>query len=129
MAFNRIIPSEHQEQCRVIAWADAMSRRFPDLWLLHAIPNAGKRTPVTGSRMKKEGLRRGVPDLDLPVSRGTYIGLRIEMKKIEGGDLKDPDQMEWQRRLALAGHCVVVCKGADAAIKVIEWYLKSEWKP
>ena len=37
------VPSEHEEQRALVAWADLMANRFPQLRLLHAIPNGGHR--------------------------------------------------------------------------------------
>ncbi len=108
-----------------MAWAEWMSNRQPEAGLLFHIPNGGARTAVTGARMKAEGVKKGVPDLMLPVSRGGFHGLFIEMKRRHGGRVS-PEQASWLRALEVLGYCAQVCFGADEAIAVIDRYLKGE---
>ena len=76
--------SEHQEQSALIAWARMTESHWPELALLHAIPNGGWRHPATGKKLKAEGLKPGVPDLCLPVARHGYNGLYLEIKSQKG---------------------------------------------
>ena len=77
-------PTEAQEQSALVRWAELMRPRFPELVLLAHVPNEGLRSPVTGARLKVQGMKRGFPDLILPVPRGEYHGLFIEMKRVKG---------------------------------------------
>lgn len=115
-------PTESQEQQIVMRWAELQSRAHPELQLLFHIPNEGLRHPATGRRMIAEGMKSGVPDLELPVPRGGYHGLFIEMKRQHGGRVSD-DQRGWIACLKAQGYRAEVCKGADAAIEVIKEYL------
>lgn len=116
------VPTESVEQQCLIRWAEWASGQYPELELLHHIPNEGKRNKSSGRRMKAEGLKRGVPDIHLPVPRGKYHGLYIELKRIRGGVLS-PEQKWWQNALRKQGYRAVVCKGWEAAKTEIEWYL------
>lgn len=121
-----ICPLEHDEQVRVIEWADIQpydGGRVGDyLW---AVPNGGKRNRVTAALLKAEGVRAGVPDLQLGIPCGGYHGLFIEMKRARRSlTTVSRDQRLWHARLNEQGYCVVVCYGADEAIKVIQNYLK-----
>src|SRR5258706_10318787 len=80
---DELIPSEHQSQCAVISWWRLAHAGYglPE-FALFAIPNGGARDPITGARLKAEGVRPGIPDLMLAVKRGTHGGLVIEMKKL-----------------------------------------------
>ena len=69
------------------------------------------------------GVRAGVPDVCLPVPRGKYHGLYIEMKRADGGRLR-PDQEGWLEALREQGYRAEVCHGFDAARLVITEYLK-----
>lgn len=113
--------SEHQEQVALMQWATLSLGRWPELALLHAIPNGGWRHPAIGAALKAEGVKPGVPDLDLPVSRGGFHGLRIELKA-KGGNLSTP-QREWIAWLRAEGYRVDVCVGWEAARDVIVAYL------
>lgn len=121
---------EHQEQKSVISWANLQTAIAPELELLFAIPNGGDRHLFVAKKLKAEGAKKGVPDLCLPVARGRYHGLYIEMKKpanrITGdrpGTLSK-DQQNWIQRLTGEGYRAVVCYGAQAAINEISNYLK-----
>lgn len=122
--------TEHGHQCAVMQWvATGAIKQYPLLWLLHAIPNGGDRSKSVGASMKAEGVKKGVPDLSLPVakySRG-YFGLYIEMKTPAAFAKKDNgcsvEQVEWHRRLREQGYAVAVCAGWQAACWVLALYL------
>lgn len=116
-------PTESVEQQRLMRWVEFVSKRqHPELKLLYHIPNEGKRSLATGGKLRAEGLKSGVPDLCLPVPRGKYHGLYIELKRIKGGRVSD-EQRQWISDLQAVGHRAVVCKGWKAAQAEIEWYL------
>lgn len=118
-----IVPTESVEQRNLFHWARMMSGAHPELSLLYHIPNEGKRSVATGRRMRQEGLKRGVPDICLPVARSGKHGLYIELKRIKGSKVSD-DQREWLSALEDQGYAVALCKGWEAAAKVIEKYIK-----
>ena len=71
--------SEAQHQANVIKWSQQPSirRQWPELALLHHIPNGGTRDAVEAKHLKQQGVKSGVPDLCLPVPRGQYHGAEI----------------------------------------------------
>lgn len=114
-------PTEHEEQCTLVQWAGYSVSKYPELELLYAIPNGGLRNIRVAIKLAREGVKRGVPDLHLPVARGGYHSLYIEMKRI-GGKLS-PNQIEIIEKLREQGHMVCVCYGAEQAIEQLERYL------
>ena len=46
MTRNTPIPTEAQEQTALFQWAKMQSGKYPELALLHAIPNGGSRHPM-----------------------------------------------------------------------------------
>jgi hypothetical protein len=94
---------------------------WPELVVLFAIPNAGKRSMKTGARMKAEGLKAGVPDMCLPVARHGFTGLWIEMK--QRGNKPTERQTAWAFALRSQGHKVALCYSAEEAINTIREYL------
>jgi len=114
--------SEHEEQCLVIARAEALAPCVPALRMLFAIPNGGHRHKATAGKLKAEGVRSGVPDMCLPVPVGGHHGLYIEIKA-QGGRVSDV-QKEWIAALRAQGYRAEVCVGADAAWDVICEYLE-----
>lgn len=117
------IPSEHHEQ--VIVNRYCLIRKIP----MFAIPNGTYLNGTTLQRakqmnhLKAEGLRKGVPDLFIPVAKKGYHGLFIEMKRIKGSTTSK-EQKEWIALLELQGYKAVVCKGSEEAIEVIEEYMR-----
>ena len=112
--------SEHLEQAALFEWAALMEGRLPHIERMFAVPNGGKRNISVARKMKAEGLKPGVPDIFLPVARGGYHGLFIEMKyrTNKPSDL----QVKWLDYLASAGYCTAVCWGCDDAIETIQDY-------
>ena len=120
--FKDWVPSESDEQIALFDWARVMTSQIPELRLLFHIPNGGYRNKITAARMAREGVKAGVPDLFLPVSRYGKHGLFIEMKRKKGGRVRD-EQFVWGKALIFEGYQFSVCRGADDAIRVICEYL------
>ena len=117
------VPTEHEEQTALMDWLYLMSRKYPELNLFYHVPNEGKRSPAAAMKLLAEGLKKGVPDNFLPVARGGYHGLYIELKRTKGGKLS-PEQRQWLDDLNAQGYLAVECKGWEAAAKVIEKYMQ-----
>ncbi len=122
----RVIPmiSEHAEQVALFRWADLMNTRWPELCLMHAIPNGGKRDRVTAALLKAEGVRAGVPDISLPVAREEWHGLYIEMKTRRGS--VSAHQKRWMKQLQKQGYLAAICRGWEPASELITNYLNGD---
>ncbi len=108
----------------------------PELKWLHHIPNGGSRgddaksRAIRGSQMKAQGVRTGVADVCLPVRRGLWSGLYIEMKKpaekpvkaTSKGGVSD-EQAEFGAFVQSQGFGWIVCYSWEEAAEVIEQYL------
>lgn len=114
--------SESVEQERLFQWAEGMSVKYPELISMYHIPNEGKRKRSTGARLKRMGLRKGVPDVCLPVARCGCHALYIEMKRLKDGR-PTKDQLDWIELLTTQGNMAVICKGWEVAAELIEKYL------
>ena len=108
--------SEADEQAAVIRWCE-----LSHIPVFH-IPNGGARDVRTGAMLKRQGVRRGVPDLCIPIARGGYHGLYVEMKTKTGKTT--PEQETWLRRLDSEGYRAVVCHGFREAVDEIHDYAK-----
>ena len=137
MATKRSQP-EHAGQVALFRWAAMMSVKHPELALLFAIPNGGQRNIVTAAKMKAEGVKRGVPDMFLPVPKhgpltglqlmgvpiDSHWGLFIEMK-VGKNDLT-PHQRWWKALLEQQGYAYVVAHSWVEAARAICDYLNIE---
>ena len=113
--------SEHDHQVTVFQWAELQERTYPELAALFAVPNGSNKSKAVAGRMRAEGLKSGVPDICLPVARGKYGALFIEMK--DGNKKPTENQVAWMEMLDRFGNCVAICQSASEAIKTLEWYL------
>jgi hypothetical protein len=115
--------NESSEQQALFQWAKLSQGKYPELALLHAVGNGNTRTSIAqGARMKKEGVLAGVSDIFLPVSRGGFHGLYIELKV--KGNTTSASQKWWIAETAKQGYCSKVCFGWIEAKDVIEKYLE-----
>lgn len=127
-------PTEHQIQAALFEWAAWNTRAIPHLQMLHAIPNgaglrhttktarSGKviRFSPEANKLRREGLRAGIPDVHWPIGRGGYLSLYIEHKRGANG-LSDA-QSEIADMLMAEGNLVVVSRSVDESIAAIMDY-------
>lgn len=120
---------EHDIQVQCVEW---FSRTFPDyepfFW---AVPNGGFRAKRTAILMMQEGLKAGVPDLQLAYPMHGYHGLFIEMKKssigkkgqmIGRGKVSDAQKARMEA-LERVGYKCVVCYSFEEFKAIIREYL------
>lgn len=115
---------EGTEQMNLFRWAAYNTGKYPELELLHHIPNGGLRNKAVAAKLKMEGVKAGVPDLCLPVPRGPYHGMYIEMKV--GNNKTTKDQDKWISELNGQGYYTIVSYGWQDAYVEIENYLRLE---
>ena len=113
--------SGHQEA--IFSWCDYNRGRYPELALLYHVPNGGKRDAATARALKRQGVKAGVPDLVLPVARGGYYGLYIELKA--GKNKPTELQKWWLEKLQEQGYYAKVCYGWEEAVQTLSAYLDS----
>lgn len=124
--------TESAHQRAVFAWAALQTQRWPELRWLHHIPNGGSRGDtqrarmIRGAQMKAEGVKSGVADLMLPVRRGQFSGLYIEMKKPGKIKATTPEQKEFGEFVISQGFGWVVCDNWESAVQNLKDYL--EWQ-
>jgi len=116
------VATEHAEQAALIDWCAGQAPRIPELGLLYAIPNGGARDVRVAVQLKAEGVQAGIPDLHLPVARGGWHSLYLELKRTRGGRV-EPEQAAWHAALLAQGNDVRVCRGWVEAATVLLIYL------
>ena len=118
----------------------------PELKWCHAIPNGGLREARTAAMLKAEGVKRGIPDVFLPVPMWatvapgglmnppqrciTYAGLYVEMKRPKSEEQgragttsgEQDEAIAWLRH---SGYAVSVCFTWDAAAREIQSYIEA----
>lgn len=108
--------TEHQIQSQLVK---LISEQYPDL--LYCATVGGARMSINQARMiKRQGYRKGVPDLIFYEPRGGYHGFCMEIKKKRGQP--SPHQRAWIADLQRRGYQALICKGLDQCIEAFETY-------
>lgn len=119
--------TESGHQRALFCWAALNVGKYPELRWLHHIPNGGSRgdsaeaRAIRGNAMKAEGVKTGVSDICLPVKRGQYSGLYIEMKK--PGEKAKKEQLEFGEFVKSQGFGFCVCDHWEKARDILIEFL------
>jgi hypothetical protein len=133
---KEIVPREHDEQARLVAWAAQREAELPELALLLAIPNGaklpfgrnskGQRFSREAVKLKREGLRPGTPDMLLAYPKNGLAGLWIEMKRrVKSLSSVSEEQKAMIEKLRAVGYRAEICYGWEAARDVLLNYLEA----
>lgn len=113
--------SEDGHQLALFCWA--ASSGIPELKRMFHIPNGGSRHIAEASKLKAMGVKSGVPDIFLPISRHGFKGLWIELKKPIKGIISN-EQNDWLAFLSEEGYDTRVCYGWEEARDCLLEYLR-----
>jgi hypothetical protein len=113
---EKLIPSEASEQIKLCVALEKMKV------LYYAIPNGGRRDFNEACKFKRMGVQSGVPDLCIPVPRGKYHGMYIEMKRTKKSSVSD-NQKYWIGLLNAQGYHAIACAGFPIALEAVLQYL------
>lgn len=107
---------EDQLQMAVARYLDYMGL----LWC--HVANERHTSPARGGKLKKMGVKRGVPDILIFEPRGPFVGLAIELKV--GRNKPTEDQHKWLFKLTMNGWHSATCYNLDEVIEVVETHLE-----
>lgn len=110
------IPTEYEEQVKFSVWLTLKGVKHS------ASANGGSRHLLEAIHLKKMGVSKGFPDIEIPLPTKRYHGLYIEMKRLKGGKVT-PEQKEWINYLNDKGYFATVARGFDEAKAIFEQYL------
>lgn len=118
-------PEEQQqtlffEYCR----ARATTSNHPAYHLPFHIGNERKASIQRRVAMKRAGVRKGVPDICVPVANDKFNALFIEMKVHP--NKVSPEQAEYLRALNACGNYAVVAWTGNEAIDILEAYIANK---
>lgn len=85
------------------------------------IANERRTSIQQGVRLKKKGVKSGVPDCLIFEPRKGFVGLAIELKT--GKNKPSKNQLEWIDRLNYKGWKTAICYTLDEVIKEVEQYI------
>jgi len=116
---------EHQE--KIFEWANAHIKEFPELDLLYANMNGVRRSKRYTAKLKRRGMKSGIPDMFLPAARYGFHGLYIELKRpsteLHRKGYLSKEQKAWVKNLNNQGYAAKICYGWDDAVQLLKYYL------
>jgi len=114
--------SEDSHQIALFQWAALVEKQYPELrWMFHT-PNGGLRTKAIAAKFKRMGVKPGVSDICLPVSRNGYTCLWLELKA--GSNKPTKNQIDFMDFQTKEGAKCVVCYTWSEARDEVKSYLK-----
>jgi hypothetical protein len=121
------ITTHHEDNESIALWQRAQLDPVLRKYLYH-IPNGGNRNPREAARMKRMGVRPGVHDYHLPVPRGIYHSLWVELKPdVKGYHPKiGAKQIDWRSKMIGVGSAAYIVKGWEFAIEIMLQYINLE---
>jgi hypothetical protein len=115
---------EFNMQCALFIWSRYERRKYPALDLLEGSMNGVHLTKAQAGKAKAAGMLQGSHDVKLPVKRGGYIGLSIELKY--GKNKPTTEQIWYGDRLTEEGWYVCYFWSWTEAADTIKAYLEGK---
>jgi hypothetical protein len=111
----RHLEDQLQEAC--VRW---MQLQHPRAFFF-AIPNGARTSIRTAVRLKKTGMRAGVPDLFISEARCGFHGLYVEMKSPKGS--LSTEQKKAAVDLKVRGYAWIICRDFATFRNMVNTYL------
>jgi len=114
---------EYESQKALFQWArmPAVVRQLPGIDLLEGSMNGVKLSTAQAGKARAAGMLKGSHDVRLPVARGRWIGLSIELKY--GDNVPTAEQLAIGARLEEEGWRVHYVWEWTEAVKIITEFL------
>lgn len=117
------IPTEYEECKAFFEWAQLLP--IVSKYLIKHV-NEGKRSKITGLYLQRIGMRKGLPDYQLPISNGKWFGLWIEMKRRTNNKSHSKEQCEWIDNLIKVNQFATFAYGWEDAVRITTDYLNKK---
>ena len=118
--------AEHQTQKEYFKILSLNENAFPELAFIMAIPNGGKRHIAVAMKMKAEGVKRGVPDIMIPIPTKLFHGCFLETKTEKG--VMSKEQKAYRLFLIEQGYEHIICRSVSELVSATENYLGITFK-
>ncbi len=118
---NTNTQEEEALQRACFIWLDLASGTNEILSYAFHPANGGKRSKGEAGKLKAMGVKKGVPDILLPMPWRGYSGLAVELKSQEGK--LTPEQADWLDQAKQGGYLTAVCRDLECFIAVAKNFL------
>jgi len=125
VSHHGVLMLESDLQRAIIMWSRTQLTKYPQLLWLHAVPNGGFRDAKEAVGLQSQGVKAGILDLALDVSRGGYNGFKLELKR-PGGKCAKPssDQEQYMQFCTEQGYFAAISNDFDECKALILDYLE-----
>lgn len=120
---------ESHEQKALFQWRDYNLHRYPGIELMFATLNGAylqgdkRRRAIQWAKLIKLGAKKGLHDIFLPVAKGKYHGLWMEMKAPKPHKSTiSKEQKDWAKSMKEEGYMVRFVYGCEEAVAAIDAY-------
>jgi hypothetical protein len=118
--------TEHDIQSRFFEIMRFYETILPEAKYVFSIPNGGLRHIVVAKKLKKEGVKKGVPDVFIPVPKKGYYGFFIEFKTPKNRKNVSKEQKEYSSFLINQNYRYEIYCDAEEAAEEVLCYLKND---
>lgn len=115
---------EELEMMAFFDYANISSNAHPAWRLAFHIPNERKASIQRRITLARCGVKKGMPDICVPVSNHKYNSLFIEMKVKP--NKPSPAQIDMLKNLMAQDNYTCICWSADEAIAIVKKYINDE---
>lgn len=92
------------------------------------IPNGGYRNQAEGAKLKRMGVKAGIPDICIPIPIKPYHGLYLEIKRKRNYKISS-HQKYIHPKLKSLGYRMEIVKSLEEAITIVrEYFSNAEWE-
>lgn len=113
---------EHEHQVALFNWRELFVHAYPALKLLRGSMNGVHLSKAQAAKAKAAGMLTGEHDVTLPVPRGGYTGLSVELKY--GNNKPTQAQIDYGNALIAEGWLVAYFWDWVDAAELIKKYLE-----
>lgn len=117
-------PTESEIQQQFVAWLDIKAQKDERYRCFFKVPNETRGNYGWLTKLKKEGLKKGVPDMLCIEPHGEFRGLALEFKRNQRCKLTD-EQKTWMARFSGRRWLALIVYTAEQAMAITEHYM--EW--
>lgn len=116
---------EGTEQKHLLSWMkvnnNPVIRSMAEV--VYHVPNGGTRNGREAANLKEQGTRAGVSDLVIPMARGGYFGLYLELKATPPhNSMLAESQQGWLLKVHRNGYAAALAVGKAEAQEIIDRY-------
>lgn len=96
---------------------------LPDDVVWFAVPNAGQRNPIAGARMKRQGMRAGIPDLAFVIAgKACFIEMKVEKSHEGERTYLSKEQKIVRDQIRKAGGKFALCRSVDQVAETLTYW-------